>query len=96
MVAIPANNDAERIGACFAAAVMQRDFLGAPLPSGAFALFVFAKNCTDETASVTRWWAAASPHSVTPVEEVLPRKPRQCRLGAQAGRGNGPMRRRGG
>ncbi len=72
IVAIPANNEAERIGACLAALVMQRDAMGAPLADGAFSILVFANNCSDETVVLARAWAASSPHPVSVVEETLP------------------------
>ncbi len=71
IVAIPANNEADRIEACLAALAVQRDRFGAPLPAGSFEVLVFANNCVDGTAAAVRAVAAASPHPVVLVEERL-------------------------
>ena len=72
IVAIPACNEAERIGACLAALAVQRDGFGAPLPGGSFEVLVFANNCSDDTAVVVKAVAADSPHPITLVTEALP------------------------
>ena len=64
VVAIPANNEAERIGACLAALAAQR---GAPSVS----TIVLANNCTDGTASIARGWRGALP-GLRVVEVTLP------------------------
>ncbi len=72
IVAIPASNEAERIGACLAALATQRDGFGAPVEAGRFAVLVYANNCTDGTAAAVRAAAEASPHPIEVVTEALP------------------------
>lgn len=72
LVAIPANDEAERIGRCLAALSMQRDGRGAPLPSGSFEILVFANNCRDATVDIVAAAAADSPHPIRIVAEALP------------------------
>ena len=54
VVAIPAHNEAPCIAECLAALALQRDEIGAPMPSGSMEVLIFANNCTDETASIAR------------------------------------------
>ena len=54
MVAVPARDEVERIGACLQALQGQRDLNGAPLPPGAIRVVVLANNCSDRTAEVAR------------------------------------------
>ena len=72
IVAIPACNEAERIGACLAALAVQRDAFGAPLASGTFEILIFANNCSDGTAAAAETVALDSPHPVLVVSEALP------------------------
>ncbi len=72
VVAIPAKDEAGRIGACLAALATQRDRFGAPVEAGTFEVLVYANTCADDTADVVRAVAAASPHPVAVVSEVLP------------------------
>lgn len=70
IVAIPAKNEAERIGACLAALVLQRDEGGKPLEPGAFSVLVYANDCTDDTAGEVRRCDALSPHRIEVVCEA--------------------------
>ena len=71
MVAIPAHDEAERIGACLAALAMQRDDRGAPMPAGSFSVLVLANNCRDATADLCRAFAAVAPFPLHVVECTL-------------------------
>jgi hypothetical protein len=71
VVAIPAHNEAPCIAECLAALALQRDEIGAPMPSGSMEVLVFANNCTDETASIARQAARSIPHQVNVVEENM-------------------------
>lgn len=71
VVAIPANNEIERIETCLAALAVQRDLIGAPLPIGSFEILVFANNCSDGTAEFVTAWSRGSPHRVEVVAETL-------------------------
>ena len=79
IVAIPAHNEAERIGACLASLAVQRDQAGKPVASGTFEVLVFANNCSDETAETARCYAAAVPYRLHVVEDRLP--PRSAHAG---------------
>lgn len=83
IVAIPAKNEAERIGACLAALALQRDGGGKPLAAGTFSVLVYANDCTDDTVGVTRRHAALSCHGIEVVCEAAP-----------PGRGNAGLARR--
>ena len=72
IIAIPACNEAERIGECLAALAVQRDRYGSPVSGDAFEILVFANNCTDDTVSVAERIARSIPHRVVVVEEGLP------------------------
>ncbi len=72
VVAIPANNEAERIGRCLAALALQRDRHGAPLRKGLFEVLVLANNCTDATVAVAKAAAADSPQAIKVIVETLP------------------------
>jgi glycosyltransferase involved in cell wall biosynthesis len=65
VVAIPALNEAERIGACLAALARQRDTL---LPE----VVVLLNNCTDESEAVVRQFALTAPMRVHAVDRSLP------------------------
>ena len=54
VVAVPARNEAERIGACLEALCGQRDRRGLILPAGSFRVVVLANNCRDGTAEIAR------------------------------------------
>lgn len=71
VVAIPANNEGERLALCLAALAGQRDELGAPLADTAFEVLVFANNCTDQTAAIARHLRDDLPFPLTVVEETL-------------------------
>ncbi|OYU92026.1 MAG: glycosyl transferase family A [Bradyrhizobiaceae bacterium PARB1] len=73
-IAIPACNEAERIGACLAALAVQRDLHGSPLSADAFEILVFANNCTDDTVAVAERIARLLPQRVVVAEECLPRE----------------------
>lgn len=72
IVAIPACDEAERIGACLAALAMQRDHVGAPLDLAKFSVLVLANNCRDDTAAVARRLGDALPYRLDVVETELP------------------------
>ncbi len=72
VVAIPANDEAERLALCLAALAGQRDEFGAPLPDTAFEVLVFANNCSDETAEIARRLRGDLPFALTVIEETLP------------------------
>lgn len=72
IVAIPAKNEAERIGACLAALALQRDEGGKPLAAGSFSVLVYANDCTDDTAGEVRRCDALSPHRIEVVCEAAP------------------------
>ncbi|MCW6510898.1 glycosyltransferase [Lichenifustis flavocetrariae] len=71
IVAIPANNEADRIEACLAALAMQRDHYGAPLAEGSFEVLLFANNCSDTTVELANAIAAAVPYRLHVIEETL-------------------------
>lgn len=64
IVAIPACNEASRIEGCLAALATQRDPYGAPVPAGAFAILVYANNCSDDTVAVAERFAETCPHPI--------------------------------
>src|SRR5262245_36091696 len=64
-VAIPAQNEAERIGACLAAFSRQTT-------REAFSIVVLANNCTDGTSDAVRAFAQSSPIHVTLIEASWP------------------------
>ena len=72
IVAIPARNEAERIGPCLAALAVQRDEAGKPVASGTFDVLVFANDCSDDTACVARSFAEKVPYRLRVVEDRLP------------------------
>ena len=72
VVAIPAHNEASYITDCLAALALQRDEAGAPIARASLEILVFANNCTDQTASVTRRASQSIPHPITVVEENMP------------------------
>ena len=72
IVAIPAHNEAERIGACLASLAVQRDLAGKPVASGSFEVLVFANNCSDDTAKVARSYAQTVPYRLHVIEDRLP------------------------
>jgi hypothetical protein len=71
IVAIPANNEAERIESCLAALAAQRDRTGRPLPTGSFEVLVFANNCSDGTAEIAASFSSVSAHPIRVVSEAL-------------------------
>ena len=72
IVAIPAHDEEERIGAALAALAMQRDAAGAPLPAGSFSVLVLANNCRDATVAVARAFADVAPFPLHIVDCQLP------------------------
>lgn len=72
IVAIPAHDEAERIGSCLAALAMQRDHAGVPLPSDRFSVLILANNCRDATAASARAFAAVAPFRLHVEECSLP------------------------
>lgn len=72
IVAIPANNEAERVETCLAALAAQREGRGRPLPNGAFEIIIFANNCSDGTAEIASAMARVSAHPISVVSETLP------------------------
>jgi glycosyltransferase involved in cell wall biosynthesis len=54
VVAVPARDEADRIGACLTALLGQKDLNGQPLPSNHVRVVVLANNCGDDTADVAR------------------------------------------
>lgn len=71
-VAIPAQNEAERLPACLAALAGQRDGGGRPLPDGTLAVLVLANGCSDGTAAMARALAPSLPFRLVVHEAVLP------------------------
>ena len=71
IVAVPANNEAERIETCLAALAAQRDRHGRPLPNGSFEILIFANNCSDGTADIAAAMSPVSAHPITVVSETL-------------------------
>lgn len=72
VIAIPANNEADRIEACLAALSMQRDDCGGPVRPGSFEILVFANNCCDATIDRVLAFDRITPHPVRVVAETLP------------------------
>ena len=72
IVAIPAYNEADRIGACLASLAVQRDRTGRPVASGTFDVLVFANNCSDDTAQKARSYAETVPYRLRVIEQRLP------------------------
>ncbi len=68
VVAVPARDEADRIGACLGALLDQRDLSGQPLAAGSVRILVLANNCTDDTAAAAR--RISGPIEV--IEETLP------------------------
>ncbi len=68
VVAVPARDEAERISACLAALLDQRDLDGGPLQPDAIQLVVLANNCRDGTAKIAR----RSGRAIQVVETTLP------------------------
>jgi hypothetical protein len=72
IVAIPARNEAERIGKCLSALAMQRDGLGAPIVAGTFGVLLFANNCSDNTAAIAIELKSSLPYPLEVLEAQLP------------------------
>jgi len=71
VVAVPANNEEQRIGACLAALSLQRDRFGAPIPVGTFEIVVLVNNSVDDTAMVAREISSVLPNRIDVVVETL-------------------------
>jgi cellulose synthase/poly-beta-1,6-N-acetylglucosamine synthase-like glycosyltransferase len=54
VVAIPVKDEEERLPTCLRALAQQFDRLGRPIPPTLVRIVVFANNCTDQSASLTR------------------------------------------
>ncbi len=78
VVAVPARDEAERISACLAALLDQRDLDGGQTPPNAIQVVVLANNCSDRTAEIAR----RSGGLIQVVEATLP----PCRAHAGAAR----------
>ncbi len=72
VIAIPANNESDRIIACLSALATQRDEFGAPISAGLFEIVVLVNNSTDDTASKVAEFATRSPQPIIVVEFSLP------------------------
>jgi len=71
IIAVPARNEAERIGRCLAAFAVQRDHLGAPIPAGEFGVLVLVNNSTDKTADVAHRMGPRLPYPLEILEIQL-------------------------
>lgn len=60
-IALPARDEADRIGAALGALVAQRRLDGGPFDPGAYEILVFANGCADDTAAVAERCAARAP-----------------------------------
>jgi GT2 family glycosyltransferase len=72
VVAIPVKDEVERLAACLSALARQRDRLGQPIPPALVRVVVFANNCTDQSASLTRKLGRGFSLDVRVVEAQLP------------------------
>ena len=73
VVAIPVKDEEDRLPACLRALAQQRDQLGRPIPPELVRIVIFAKNCTDQSASLARRLGESSLLDVRVVEAQLPR-----------------------
>lgn len=71
-VAIPARDEADHLPSCLDALARQRSGHGQTVDPSAFAVLVFANNCTDATAQVAREAAARWPMRIVVAEAALP------------------------
>ena len=72
VVAIPVRDEEERLPACLRALAQQRDRLGRPILPALVRIVVFANNCTDQSASLARWFGETSSLDVRVVEVSFP------------------------
>ncbi|GAA0604038.1 glycosyltransferase [Craurococcus roseus] len=71
-VAVPARDEADSLRSCLEALARQLGGHGWAIEPSAFAVLVFANNCTDATARVAREFAAGSPVRVAVLQAALP------------------------
>ena len=71
IVAIPARNEAERIGRCLASLAVQRDRMGAPVAASAFGVLLLVNNSTDGTADTARRMADHLPYPLEVMDIAL-------------------------
>lgn len=72
VVAIPVQDEAERIGACLEALAAQLDHDGRPLRPDGFGVVLLLNNCTDGTAPAVQRLQARLPFRLTVIERELP------------------------
>jgi GT2 family glycosyltransferase len=71
-VAIPVKDEADRLPRCLGALAAQRDKVVGPLAPEFFRVFIFANNCTDNSAELARSWGLRLRLPVCVVEAFLP------------------------
>ena len=67
MVAVPVNNEYDRIGDCVASLIGQHD-----VPSGSYGILLFLNNCVDGTADLAAEMVARTGGLIRVIEEVYP------------------------
>ncbi len=72
VVAIPAKNEEERLGACLRALAVQQDGHGKPLPQGLFSILLFVNNSDDKAADLARAMAPRLRPPLRIIEQDLP------------------------
>jgi hypothetical protein len=72
VVAIPVKDEEERLPGCLGALAQQRDGSEQPIPPALVRIVVFANNCTDQSASLTRKLGGGLSLNVRVVEVRLP------------------------
>jgi GT2 family glycosyltransferase len=72
IVAIPAKNEAARLGTCLSALAAQTDPFGRSLSPGAFGVLIYANNCSDDSADIARRAFSDKPFPIKVVEATLP------------------------
>lgn len=79
VVAIPAKDEAQRIGPCLAALARQCQSSNAPVRPGTFGVVLLLNNCRDDTATIAREHAGRLPYALRTIERDLP--PEQAHAG---------------